>query len=112
MIGGTFYRWALDEEGHPRYAFDGVILDIEAGTRYTLTLPAEMTFLGLDWSPKGGVLVAALTAETGTYLWLFAPDGTAIRSLVEIPNPEQEILTAANPAWSPDGEKIVFELRH
>ncbi len=112
LIGGTFYRWVLDEEGHPRYAFDGVIVDLEAGTRYTLTLPAETTFLGLDWSPKGGAIVAALTTETGTSLWLFAPDGTALRPLVEIPNPEQEILTAANPAWSPNGEEIAFELRH
>jgi len=74
-------------------------------------VPAETTFLGLDWSPVGGVIVAALTSEKGTGLWLFAPDGTLLQPIVEIPNPEQEILTAANPLWSPDGSRIVFELR-
>lgn len=110
-IGGIFYHWELDEEGKPVYSFQGMLEDIETGAQYTLAIPVDVTFLGLDWSPVGSAIVGALTAEKGTGLWLFAPDGTLIKPLLEIPNPEQEILTAASPTWSPNGEQIAFELR-
>jgi len=76
-----------------------------------LELPPEMILNGLDWSPTDDRLAGALTEESGTGLWLWNAQGALLGPLVEIPNPNEEILSAQNPAWSPDGSQVAFELR-
>ena len=77
-----------------------------------LDLPPETRITGLDWSPITNTVVGTLTGDEGTYLWLWDAEGGSLGALVELPNPDDEILTVRNPVWSPDGAKIAFELYH
>ena len=111
-IGGTFYRWEADEEGERRYSHQGVLFDLQGRSRHELVLPPDTTLMGLDWSPTSDAVLGALTGEEAAWLWLWEGTGASRGALLEIPNPESEILSAAHPAWSPDGSLAVFELRH
>ena len=110
-LAGTMYRWSLDEEGKRRYQFEGVLYDLQGTFLGTLETISDTVLLGLDWSPVADRLVGALTGPKQTWLWLWDAAGKSLGPLVEIPNTEQEILSAANPAWSPDGKWVAFELR-
>ena len=68
--------------------------------------------MGVDWSPVSDRLVGALAGEEGAGLWFWDAEGKILDPLVEIPNPEDEILVATDPAWSPDGSHVAFALRH
>ena len=110
ILAGTSYRWTLDEEGKRQYQMQGVLCDLQGRYLGTLDVLTDTTLIGLDWSPVEDKLVGALTGSKKTWLWLWDSVGTSLGSLVEITNTEQEILSAANPVWSPDGMYVAFEL--
>jgi hypothetical protein len=112
LLAGTFYTWTLTAENAVETHFSGALYTVDGQYLSTLELPAGTVLTGLDWSPKGDQIVGALTAEKWVGLWLWDSDGESIGALVEIPMPEDDLLTAANPAWSPDASQIVFEMRH
>ena len=111
LIGGLVYEWKIDDEGQRDYVFRGVIHDGQGDYLTTLELPAGMEILSLSWSPRADQLVGTLTAESSTLVWLWDADGASQGVLIEISNPESEILSAISPAWSPDGSQIAFGLR-
>ena len=111
-LAGTYYRWELDTQGERQYQLEGVLYDLDSGNRRTLALPPETTLMGLAWSPIDDELVGGISGEEGTWLWRWDAEGRSLGPLIEIPNPEQEMLSVANPAWSPDGAYLAFELRH
>lgn len=111
ILAGTFYRWAPDAEGQPEYHFWGRIVDLATGDAAELAVAQEGDLNGLDWSPVGDRLLGAVTGADGGWLWLWDTTGASLGQLVEVPNPDDQILTLANPAWSPDGTQVVFELR-
>jgi len=89
----------------------GVLQDRHGVQLGTLDLPADTTLMGLDWSPTEDRLVGALTGPKSASLWLWGASGTSLGALVQITNTEQEILSAANPVWSPDSTLVAFDLR-
>jgi len=111
VFAGTFYEWHLNNEGKREYRFRGLLCDWQGQLLGELALPQGMTLMGVDWSPVEDQLVGALTGEEGAWLWLWDAKGESLGALAELPNPEQEIWTAANPVWSPDGRQVAFELR-
>lgn len=111
LMAGTVYHWSLDEEGKKHYRLEGVIYDLEGTFLGKLEALTDTVLIGLDWSPVADQIVGALTGPKQTWLWLWDASGKSLGPLVEIPNTEQEILSAANPVWSPDGQMIAFELR-
>jgi len=112
-FAGTLYRWRETSEGQREYAFQGAIGRYEEKSQELdfLELPEGATFHGLDWAPDGGRLVGALTTESGTALWLWTDRGKLDKKIWEMANPEDQILSAVRPRWSPDGSRIAFELR-
>jgi Tol biopolymer transport system component len=110
-LAGTTYRWELDAEGQRVYRLAGSVVELATNRAITLEMPSGMTLMGLAWSPQGDALAGGLTGEASTWLWRWDSEGHSLGAIVEIANPEQELLTVANPAWSPDSQRIAFELR-
>jgi hypothetical protein len=110
-IVGTYYSWTLDQEGKRKHQTEGVLFDREGGLLGKLELPPDTALGGVDWSPIEDKIVGALSSEKGAYLWLWDGQGHALGQLLELPNPEREILTPSDPVWSPDGSQIAFALR-
>ncbi len=111
LLAGTYYHWALDDEGAKSYTTSGVIANLEGQVLSEAQLPEDTTLMGLDWSPVDDTLVGGLTGEKGGWLWRWDAHGGSVGAIVEIPNTDQALLAAANPAWSPDGTHIAFGLR-
>ena len=111
-FGGTFYSWEAHQDGKREYLYRGLLCDLQGRHLRELPLPPGTTLMGLDWSPTSDAIAGALTGEKAAWLWLWEASGTSRGALLEIPNPESEILSAAHPAWSPDASQVVFELRH
>jgi len=111
-LAGTTYQWTLDPTGERQYVLEGAIVDLNAGTTITMELPVETTLMGVAWSPDGETIAGGLSGEDATWLWSWDAAGRSEGALLEIANPEQELLTIANPTWAPTGNRIAFELRH
>ncbi|NLG26889.1 MAG: hypothetical protein GX557_03210 [Chloroflexi bacterium] len=110
-LAGVYYLWAINEEGERGYTTQGFIYDWDQGATALLQLPEGTRLTGVDWSPVADELVGTLVGETTTWLWRWNAKGASLGSLLELPNGERLILAAGNPAWSPDGSAIAFELR-
>ncbi|MGI5916322.1 MAG: hypothetical protein ACOX9A_07710 [Anaerolineae bacterium] len=111
LLAAVHYTWSLDDEDQRSYTYEGVLYDLNGVSLGTLELPPDTTLTGLDWSPTEDKLVGTLKGEKSTLLWQWDASGRSLGGLVEIENPEDTILTTAQPAWSPDGSQIAFELR-
>jgi Tol biopolymer transport system component len=69
-----------------------------------------------NWSPKGNKIVISRRANPDVHstIWVLHSDGSGLRQIPVIgldcggPNADPAAYGCANPAWSPDGEKIVF----
>ena len=112
IVAGTYYTWTADHEGRVQTRLSGALYRLDEGTREELELPPDATLNGLAWSPTEDKLVGALTGEKLFWLWSWDEHGSSLGPLSEIPFPEDEILVAANPSWSPDGSLLAFEVRH
>ena len=77
-----------------------------------LEIPTDTTLIGLDWSPVADEAVGALTGAKATWIWRWDAQGKSLGALIEMANPEQDIQSASNPVWSPDGRQLAFALRH
>jgi len=132
VLAGTYYRWGLgqeaaddtatangerpasvepDGEGGANYRFWGRIRGLESGYEADLETVQQGDLNGVDWSPVDDLLVGALTGGDGGWLWLWDATGASVGELYQMPNPDDQILTLANPSWSPDGRQLVFEAR-
>jgi hypothetical protein len=74
-------------------------------------VPLNVTMGGVAWSPDATRL--AYTGHTPTtasygYLWTADPDGTNRTNLGPTPPPETSGHYELDPAWSPEGDRIVF----
>ncbi|MBC7235138.1 MAG: PD40 domain-containing protein [Chloroflexi bacterium] len=111
LIAGTVYTWTLDADKVRQVAFHGEIITRDGEPVGRLVLPPESTLLGVDWSPiTNTLLVGALTDEKGTGLYTWDNPSTP-ELLLRLDNPDDQILSAAHPVWSPDASQIAFELR-
>lgn len=109
---GTAYNWWLDEEDEqPHIDFFARVVELDNGRTSRLTLPEDSSILGVDWSPvTADLLVGALTDEDGAGLYTW-PEFDNPQPLVRMENTDDTILSTAYPVWSPQGDRIAFELR-
>jgi dipeptidyl aminopeptidase/acylaminoacyl peptidase len=77
------------------------------GTSLKRITPPGMGVGSARWSPDGNwIVLSGSTTESEGPIRVVRPDGTGLRKVFEDPKGG----TAAQPAWSPDGRKIVFAL--
>ena len=112
LIVGNRYQWALDKEGKQQYRIEGSLQDLEIQALTALEIPTDTTLIGLDWSPVADEAVGALTGAKAAWIWRWDAQGKSLGALIEMVNPEQDIQSASNPVWSPDGRQLAFALRH
>ncbi len=111
LVVGTFYTWTL-RDGKKEYTMHGLLSDLQGKLRGELELPPKTNLIGLDWSPVADEIVGGLTGEKQTWLWRWNGQGASLGPLLEMANPQKEMLSAMYPVWSPDGRWIAFGLRH
>ncbi len=109
-IAGLTYSWTLSDAGERQYTYTGSIYTIDGLPSGQVQVPEGSTLTGLTWSPVDDRLVGTLRSDKKTQVWMWNADGTSIGSILDIPDGEDTVLTAARPSWSPDGRTIVFEL--
>lgn len=93
------------------YRLWGRILAPTSGYEAELDRAVEGDLNGLSWSPTEDLVLGAVTGGEGGWLWLWDVTGESVGELFQMPNPDDQIITLANPAWSPDGTQVVFEVR-
>jgi WD40 repeat protein len=111
-LAGTAYHWWLDEKDElPHIEFTAKLVDLDSGQTSHLTIPEGSSILGVDWSPvTTTLLVGALSDEDGASLYTW-PEFDNPQPLVRIENGDDIILSTAYPVWSPQGDRLTFELR-
>jgi len=107
---GTYYEWSLDDNDEVIYQLQGSLYDLDTGEYAVLEFPEGMTFHGASWSPDGERIVGGLSDEEKAYLWLWDTQGVSLGELLQVENPEDQILTIVRPVWSQDGAWIAYEL--
>lgn len=111
LLAGTYYHWSLDEQGAKTYTKRGIIADLQGQVLAEIQLPENTTLMGLDWSPVDDTIAGGLTGERGAWLWRWDAQGNSLGEIHAMPNTDQALLAAVNPAWSPDGTRLAFGLR-
>jgi len=97
-LAGIKYTWSVDAENALQTASEAKVINL--ADRST------------DWSPNENRIVGALVGQDGVRLGYWDASGANLSILLDLHNPEDDILGIANPAWSPDGSSIAFELQH
>jgi len=111
LVAGTVYTWTLGVNGVRDVAYAGRVMSRDGTALARLVTPEGTSLLGVDWSPvTQTLLVGAVTGEDGAGLSLWSSADTPQEGCW-IENPEDAVLSTANPAWSHDGRYVVFELR-
>jgi hypothetical protein len=95
---------------------NGIVLMNADGTGATMITPFPTTqsapdINGLDWSPDGLRLAVTADAADGSFrskLWTMRTDGTDVRLIADLPPTNGHTTHATFPAWSPDGQWILF----
>jgi Tol biopolymer transport system component len=115
----------LGENVEPQWSPDGtklvfqIVSDTKGSAIFTVNLDGtgerRLTPYGLfaehpDWSPDGRLIIFESYGDgappgVSTNVFTVRPDGS---HLTNVTNDEGGAVNAANPAWSPDGTKIVF----
>lgn len=113
--GNYFPRWSPAGD---RIAFPHATETNESGVgmvdpdgQNLTVVPLNVTAGGVAWSPDATRLAYTGTTPTSAaygYLWTADPDGTHRTNLGPSPPEETSGHFELNPAWSPEGDRIVF----